>query len=106
MTITAATKNWTSGNGIITINDDDAYLTFSFNIPSGPWEGQTLANAGTVRMGGTRSVDTLISLYTSDATEMAVPPSVIVLAGQTTATFNLTFPADGIKDGTHRSKWR
>ena len=41
-----------------------------------------------------------MSLLSSDGTELSVPGSVTVLAGQTTATFNLSLLGDGLKDGS------
>ena len=100
--ISAAVENWTSGSAVINIADNDA--TLAVTLPASGWEGQTLAAAGTVRIGGTLASDLVVSLLSSDTTELTVPPTVTILAGQTTATFNLSLVADSLRDGNQTAQ--
>jgi hypothetical protein len=97
VTVSAAADNWTGGSAIITVVDDDPAV--SVTIPASAWEGQTLTGAGTVSIAGPLGSSLVVSLFSSDTTELALPATVTILAGQTTATFSLLLPADGLKDG-------
>ena len=96
--ITAVYENWTGGTGSVAISDNDATLTVTAPAVGG-WEGQTLANAGTVRIGGTLATPLVVNL-TSDNASLTVPATATIPAGQTTAAFNLVFLADSLKNGT------
>src|SRR6185295_14730947 len=55
---------------------------------------------GTVKIAGTLPTNLTISLSSDDTTELLVPTNVMILAGQTSANFNLTPVDDGIPDGS------
>ncbi|MFI5377668.1 MAG: Ig-like domain-containing protein [Tepidisphaerales bacterium] len=74
--------------------------SLTVTLPASGWEGQTLTGGGTVQLGSAPTADVVVALGSSDTTELAVPATVTVKAGQTTATFNITLPADGLRDGT------
>ncbi|MEI8196208.1 MAG: hypothetical protein WCI73_09895, partial [Phycisphaerae bacterium] len=97
VTVNAGMDNWTGGTAALDVQDNDATITVT--LPASGWEGQTLSGAGTVRLGGTLTSNLVVTLGSSDTTELTVPASVTVLAGQTTATFNLSLLADGQRDG-------
>ena len=97
ITVTAQMDNWTSGSATLTDLEDDAALTVT--LPTSGWEGQTLANAGTVQLGGTLPTSLTVSLASSDPTELSVPSTVTIPAGQRTATFNVTLLDNGLRTG-------
>ena len=68
-------------------------------VPPHAWEGQALTNGGAVQIGAALAEPLVVTLASSDTTELAVPATVTIPAGTTSATFALTLPADGLKDG-------
>jgi hypothetical protein len=96
-TVTASVENWTSGTATVAIADDNN--TISISLPPSDWEGQAIAGGGTVTLGGTSSVNEVINLVSSNPDKLVVPSTVTVLAGQTTANFNITLVNDGLHDG-------
>ena len=92
--VTASTENWTSGAATVNVIDDDRWMTVT--LPATGWEGQTLCGAGTIRIGGTLASDLVVSLASSDATQLGVPATVTIPAGQTSATFNVTLLDNGL----------
>ena len=94
--VTAAIENWTSGNATVAVADNDNFITLT--LPASGWEGQT-AN-GTITLGGTSASNLTITLVSGNSTELSVPLTVTVPAGQTSATFSFNFLQDGVKAGT------
>ena len=88
ISVTAQMDTWTSGSATMTDIDDNGTLAVS--LPASGWEGQTLTAAGTLDVGrhldGT--ADGVAGLH--DSTELWVPATVTVPAGQRTATFTVT----------------
>lgn len=70
-------------------------LPVGTNENAGVW-----ANAGKVSLPRATGSPVTVNLSSSDATEVTVPASVIVSAGQSNATFNLTLVDDTLLDGT------
>jgi hypothetical protein len=97
VSVTASVENWVSGFRSILVLDDDNNLTVT--LPASGREGQTLSGAGTVRIGGTLTQDLLVNLLSSDTTELTVPASLLIPAGQTSATFDLALLTDALRDG-------
>jgi len=58
------------------------------------------AAVGTVSRSSSGASDLLVNLSSSDMTEATVPVSVTILAGQTSATFNVTAVDDTFPDGS------
>ncbi|MBI5383603.1 MAG: M36 family metallopeptidase [Verrucomicrobia bacterium] len=58
-----------------------------------------LANAGQVQIPAALSSDLIVALVSSDASEVVVPDSVTLLAGQTNAAFDVTIIDDLLPDG-------
>ena len=97
-TVTSRVENWTDGAALITIGDNDRTLAITL---SESWEGQgTRTGAGTVTIGGTLTSNLVVTLTSSDTTELTVPTTVTILAGYTSATFNLTIADDSLADGS------
>jgi hypothetical protein len=53
----------------------------------------------TVTRNGSRTASLTVNLASSDTTELAVPPSVVIAAGAASATFSATAQLDGLFDG-------
>lgn len=96
-TITAHVPNWTDAQAIVIVHDNtDLVVT----LPAAAREGDgTLTNAGTVCISGALTTNLIVSLLSSDTTELAVPPTTTILAGQTRATFSPTVIDDTEVDG-------
>jgi len=98
VTVTAHVENWTDDAANVTVLDNDR--TLAVTLPADVWEGQgTRTGVGTVRIGGTLPDDLTISLISDDATELDVPATVTIPAGQTSATFDMTVVDDADADG-------
>lgn len=64
------------------------------------WEGQGAgAGQGTVSIASPLAIDLVVQLSSSDTTELLVPASVTIRAGQTQASFSLTAVDDLDRDG-------
>jgi hypothetical protein len=59
-----------------------------------------LAGQGSVTLPAPAAADTLVNLASSNTTEVTVPATVTVLAGQNSATFDVTVINDAAQDGT------
>ncbi len=94
-TITAHVENWTEGSANIDILDNDRFLAVL--IPESAWEGQV--TTGTVFIGGTLESDLVVSLASNDSSELTVPATVTIPAGQMSYEFNLTLVPDSEHDG-------
>ncbi|MCC6125070.1 MAG: M36 family metallopeptidase, partial [Pirellulales bacterium] len=94
-TVTAAVENWTSGSAGMDVLDNDR--TMSVTLPASGWEGQTLS--GTVQLGGALPAPLVVSLASDDTTELTVPASVTIPAGETSATFSAVLVANGLRTG-------
>ena len=95
VTVTAQVENWTSGSATIDLMDDDRTMTVI--MPVSGWEGQALS--GTVQLGGILATPLVVSLASDDTTELTLPPTVTIPAGQMSATFNVTLVANGLRTG-------
>ena len=74
--------------------------TLAVSLPASTWEGQGVQqNAGTVQIGGTSTVPVVVSLASSNTSELTVPASVTIPAGQTSATFNVTAVQNSVHQG-------
>jgi uncharacterized repeat protein (TIGR01451 family) len=100
VTLTAHVQNWADGNASITVLDDEA-LTLTVTLPASAYESSgVLTNAGRVNLAGTLPTNLIVNLVSSDTTELLVPATVSILAGQTFANFNLTMVDDLLVNGT------
>ncbi|MFT3787559.1 MAG: pre-peptidase C-terminal domain-containing protein [Tepidisphaeraceae bacterium] len=95
--VNATVENWQTGSATVAVADNDATMTLT--LPTATlWEGQTAS--GTITIGGTLATALVVSLASTDATELTLPATVTIPAGQTSATFTLTLPIDALKDGS------
>ncbi|MDB6057438.1 MAG: Conserved repeat domain protein, partial [Verrucomicrobiales bacterium] len=79
-------------------------ITTSLLLPASVTEGDgVLVNGGTLTVGTARGVNTTFALSSSDTTELIVPTNLVLLAGQTNVSFNVTVVDDAILDGTHNA---
>ena len=97
VTVTAQMDNWTPGSGTVNIIDDDHTMTVT--LPASGWEGQAFPGAGTIQIGGTLTLDLVVSLTPSDPTEMSLPATVTIPAGQMSATFDVRLLDNGLCQG-------
>jgi len=97
-TVTARVENWTDGAAVIEVLDADDFLTVL--LPEKLWEGwDTMTDGGVVTLGGVLPSDLLVTLASSDTTELQVPLSVTIPAGQVSAPFDLAIQDDPEYDG-------
>jgi uncharacterized repeat protein (TIGR01451 family) len=101
--VTARVPGWTDGNASIEVMDNES-RTLTLQVPAEANEGDgTLANGGSVEIAGPMAEDLLVVLFSVDDSEIKVPNSVIIPAGQTNATFDITVVDDTSVDGTQRA---
>lgn len=88
-----------SASDDILSHDNDAGI-LQVTLPESLPEGGISGPAGEVRLPTPAEADILISLASSDLSELLVPESVTILAGTTGAVFSLTSVDDSFIDGT------
>ncbi len=99
-TVTASVAGWVSGSDAIDVYDNEN-LNLVVTIPSSATEGDgQLAGQGTISISGTFASDLTVDLASDDITEVTVLPSVVLSAGQTSATFDLTIIDDAVVDSS------
>jgi hypothetical protein len=78
-----------------------AYLgNLSVSVPENATEGDgVLTGQGTVTVPQAPAADLVVTLASNDMTELTVPATVTILAGQTSAPFDLTVVDDALLDG-------
>jgi len=73
----------------------------SVTLPASATKGAgTLANAGTVSTFTAVASNYTVSLASSDASKLGVPPSIVLPAGQSSVTFSLTVQDNTLIDGS------
>ncbi|QTA88531.1 serine protease [Desulfonema magnum] len=98
--ITASASQYGSATNIINLNDNEkASLTLSVPETASESDG-VLSDQGTVTVSIAVDQDVSVMLNSDDTTEVTVPANVIIPAGQTTATFDITVIYDGEADDT------
>ncbi len=98
-TVTAHIQNWTNGSALITVLDNEN-TDLIVTLPANAREGDgVLVNAGVVNISGTLPTNLVVALASDDITELVVPPTATILAGQTSGMFNLTVVDDLNVDG-------
>lgn len=76
-----------------------AVLTLSMPVAQIAENAPDPAVRSTITRNGSRAEALTVSLISSKPTELTVPATVVIPAGQVTATFALTVHADGVVDG-------
>src|SRR5581483_9679016 len=90
ITVTAHVQNWTNGVGMILIPDNET-TTLTSNLPSQVCASNgTRTNGGQVQISGTLTTNLPVALSSGDTNHLAVPAGVVILAGQTSAVFNVS----------------
>ncbi|MEA3208287.1 MAG: large repetitive protein [Chthoniobacter sp.] len=97
VTVTASVPTWTSGSAQISVLDNES-ANLGVAVPANVREGDT-GKTGTVSLSGTLTSDLVVALNSNDTSEITVPTSVTIAAGQTSATFALTVVNDTETDG-------
>ncbi|PYJ04914.1 MAG: hypothetical protein DME25_09320, partial [Verrucomicrobia bacterium] len=91
--VTAHVDNWVDGSAAIAILDNES-IGLALVLPASVAEGNgVLTNAGTVQLSGSLPTNLLVTLRSSDLTELRLPASVEVIAGAFEANFDL-IPVD------------
>lgn len=100
-TITASAAGFSSAAGVIAVRDNETTaLTVAAPVSASESAGTV---TGTVFVGSAVGRDTSVSLTSSDTTEITVPATATILAGQTSATFNITVVDDTVIDGAQNA---
>lgn len=97
VTLTASVANWTSGTATVSVLDNEN-TSLAMTAPAAVREGDT-GLTGTVRIAGIIASNLTVTLASADATEILVPGSVTIPAGQTSVSFPITVVDDGATDG-------
>lgn len=97
--ITASAPGYSQGNASIAVHDASVG-TLSVEVPAAVAEGDgVLAGQGIVRVDSAVGEDVTVALASDDTTEARVPASVVVPAGASNVTFDLTVVDDTEIDG-------
>lgn len=100
--ITASLSGWISGKDVIMVNDNETAV-LSVSLPETGEEGDVLFGQGTVILSRAADKDITVELTSDDTTEVSVPETVTIPAGETTALFDISILYDGENDGTQRA---
>lgn len=99
VTITASVTHWPTAQGSLTIADNEP-VTLALILPEKRLESAgTREDEATIQVPGVLASPLSISLSTDDPSELTVPASVTILAGNTAATFSLHLQDDALVDG-------
>ncbi len=80
---------------------DDEIGALSLELPATATEGtDDMIGQARVTLSAPAGEPVAVNLSSSDTTELLVPKSVVIPAGQTSAVFNLSAPDDDLLDGT------
>ena len=97
--LTGSAPSYDSDTAEIQVADNEA-TTVTVTLPATVSEGSAvLPTGGAVGLGTVTSDDVILQLSSSDTTELIVPPTVVVPAGQQSATFALQPVNDTFIDG-------
>ncbi len=97
--VTAHVQNWVDGSNSFMVLDNEP-TNLVVTLPTLMREGQgVLTNAGVVRIFGTWPTPLTVSLVSSDVTDLTVPSSIVIPAGQTSVAFNIAAVDDTEQDG-------
>ena len=96
-TISAQVAHWISGSAAIAVRDNES-ATLTLTAPANLREGDT-GKTGTASIAGTLTTPLTVALDSNDTSEIIVPATVTIPAGQTSATFPITVVDDAETDG-------
>jgi Fungalysin metallopeptidase (M36)/Calx-beta domain/Fungalysin/Thermolysin Propeptide Motif len=90
VTVTAHVRNWTDGVAMILVHDIET-TNLTLVLPSQAWASNgTITNGGRVEISGTLTTNLPVTLSSSDSNHLVIPSGIMILAGQTSAVFNVT----------------
>lgn len=99
-TITATATGYTSGQVALTVEEDaDTAIGILIDPTTFSEAATNPAAAGLVQLAEATLVDLTVSLTSNDPSEATVPASVVILAGNDSAVFDVTAVDDGDVDG-------
>jgi hypothetical protein len=99
VTITAHVRNWTDGQAMVTVLDDEN-LNLTVTLPSSINENAgTLPNAGMVSISGMLTTNLTVTLVSGNTNKLLVPATMTIPAGAFSNTFNLMPVDNAIADG-------
>ena len=102
VTLGATVPGWTGGQTQIVVADNKS-TNLALSLPSSVNEGAgTLANVGIVQIGGILTTDLTVSLACGLSSALQIPSNILIPAGQSSATFNVTVPS-GATANTNQS---
>ncbi|MFH0878383.1 MAG: FG-GAP-like repeat-containing protein, partial [Lentisphaerota bacterium] len=100
--VSATALGWASGSGQVTILDDEA-ATWTLSLPASALEtAGLLTGQGRMALSAPADEPYRVELESGDLTEVLVPAEVTILAGQTSAVFDITLVDDSELDGSQR----
>lgn len=97
--VTATVANWTTGQGSVVVHDNETHILAVELLPGFSEDQGTVAPAGTVRLSGTYAADVEVSFSSSDGAHLVAPPTLVIPAGETQATLQLTLVNDPAHTG-------
>ena len=98
--VTTTATGYSPANATITVHDNETAV-LTVGLPATALEGAgVLHGAGTITASAAPSRDIVVQLTSTNTTEVAVPATVTLPAGQTTVSFDVTIGDDWIVDGT------
>ena len=101
VTLTAAVAGWTSGSAAVAVNDDES-PTILLTGPDAAREGDG-PQTYTATVNTIQAADLTLALASDDTSELTVPASVVIPAGQFSATFDAAPQDDAAADGTQNA---
>ncbi|MBN2475542.1 MAG: lamin tail domain-containing protein [Pirellulales bacterium] len=97
--ISASAPGYGGRPGVIAVHDNET-ATLTVALPAEAAEGDgLLAGCGTVTVDRAPTCSVVVAMSSADPTEAIVPPSVTILAGRTSASFDITVLDDTRIDG-------
>ncbi|WP_193211696.1 beta strand repeat-containing protein [Luteolibacter marinus] len=100
VTITASATGYTNGQSIVTVVNNDSPIGILIAPDTFSESAVNPAATGFVQISEATVSDLVITLDSFDTTEVTVPATVTILAGQDTAEFPVTAVDDSDPDGT------
>ena len=98
VSLTASTDGYQTGQAAITVHDNESAI-LGLSLPSTMTEGDT-GLMGTVTVNPAVDLAVQVALYSSDVSELILPPTVTIPAGASSATFPITVLDDDAIDGS------
>ena len=99
VTVTASVTHWTPAQKSLNITDNES-TNLSVTLPNQRLESAgVLSAAGSVSVSGILAAPLTVTLSSSDVSELTVPATVTILAGNSAANFTLRLQDDAEADG-------